>query len=74
MVSVSLDCSFELRLGREGILHILIKKISKGILNDDGTLNNDASCLRLAEVAVAYAKAGKYVWFFRLLLIEEAIV
>uniref|UniRef100_A0A7N6BWD6 Delta-aminolevulinic acid dehydratase n=1 Tax=Anabas testudineus TaxID=64144 RepID=A0A7N6BWD6_ANATE len=29
-----------------------------GILNDDGTLNNDASCLRLAEVALAYAKAG----------------
>lgn len=32
-----------------------------GILNDDGTLNNDASCLRLAEVAVAYARAGKPV-------------
>lgn len=30
-----------------------------GILNDDGTLNNDASCLRLAEVAVSYAQAGK---------------
>lgn len=30
-----------------------------GILNDDGTLNNDASCLRLAEVAVSYARAGK---------------
>ncbi|KAF0031205.1 hypothetical protein F2P81_015760 [Scophthalmus maximus] len=29
-----------------------------GILNDDGTLNNDASCLRLAEVALAYARAG----------------
>lgn len=32
---------------------------SPGILNDDGTLNNDASCLRLAEVALAYAKAGE---------------
>lgn len=30
-----------------------------GILNHDGTLNNDASCLRLAEVALAYARAGK---------------
>ena len=30
-----------------------------GILNDDGTLNNDASCQRLAEVALAYARAGK---------------
>lgn len=30
-----------------------------GILNHDGTLNNDASCLRLAEVALAYAQAGK---------------
>lgn len=36
----------------------------KGILNDDGTLNNDASCLRLAEVALAYARAGKSVLFF----------
>lgn len=40
-----------------------------GILNDDGTLNNDASCLRLAEVAVAYARAGEpltslYMLFF----------
>ncbi|CAF93563.1 unnamed protein product, partial [Tetraodon nigroviridis] len=32
-----------------------------GILNDDGTLNNDASCLRLAEVAVSYAKAGCHI-------------
>uniref|UniRef100_A0A3Q3MUS5 Delta-aminolevulinic acid dehydratase n=1 Tax=Labrus bergylta TaxID=56723 RepID=A0A3Q3MUS5_9LABR len=32
-----------------------------GILSDDGTLNNDASCLRLAEVAVAYARAGCHI-------------
>lgn len=30
-----------------------------GILNEDGTLDNDASCLRLAEVAVSYARAGE---------------
>lgn len=35
-----------------------------GILNDDGTLNNDASCLRLAEVALAYAQAGKSCFVF----------
>lgn len=34
-----------------------------GIMNDDGTLNNDASCLRLAEVALAYARAGKSSMF-----------
>ncbi|KAJ0037016.1 hypothetical protein NL108_014348, partial [Boleophthalmus pectinirostris] len=32
-----------------------------GILNDDGTINNDASCLRLAEVALAYAQAGAHI-------------
>lgn len=32
-----------------------------GILNEDGTLNNSASCLRLAEVALAYAQAGCHV-------------
>ncbi|KAG7499383.1 delta-aminolevulinic acid dehydratase [Solea senegalensis] len=32
-----------------------------GILNEDGTLNNDASCLRLAEVAVSYARAGCHI-------------
>ncbi|XP_055081625.1 delta-aminolevulinic acid dehydratase isoform X2 [Periophthalmus magnuspinnatus] len=32
-----------------------------GILNEDGTLNNDASCLRLAEVALAYAQAGAHI-------------
>uniref|UniRef100_A0A671XZT0 Delta-aminolevulinic acid dehydratase n=1 Tax=Sparus aurata TaxID=8175 RepID=A0A671XZT0_SPAAU len=32
-----------------------------GILNDDGTLNNDASCLRLGEVALAYAQAGCHI-------------
>lgn len=30
-----------------------------GILNDDGSINNDASCLRLAEIALAYAQAGE---------------
>nr|XP_033816572.1 delta-aminolevulinic acid dehydratase isoform X2 [Geotrypetes seraphini] len=29
-----------------------------GILREDGTLQNEASCQRLAEVALAYAKAG----------------
>jgi len=32
--------------------------IFPGILHDDGTLDNEASIKRLAEVAVAYAKAG----------------
>lgn len=36
-----------------------------GILNDDGTLNNDASCLRLGEVALAYAQAGKSCFFLK---------
>lgn len=39
-----------------------------GILNDDGTLNNDASCLRLAEVALAYAQAGNPCFFCFFLL------
>ncbi|KPP79035.1 Delta-aminolevulinic acid dehydratase-like [Scleropages formosus] len=30
-----------------------------GILREDGTLDNAASCMRLAEVALAYARAGK---------------
>ena len=29
-----------------------------GVLYDDGTINNEASTERLAEVAAAYAKAG----------------
>lgn len=37
-----------------------------GILNEDGTLNNDASCLRLAEVAVAYARAGETAFCMRI--------
>ncbi|XP_029469243.1 delta-aminolevulinic acid dehydratase isoform X1 [Rhinatrema bivittatum] len=32
-----------------------------GILREDGTLQNEASCRRLAEVALAYAKAGCHV-------------
>lgn len=40
-----------------------------GILNDDGTLNNDASCLRLGEVALAYAQAGKSCFFFKRLFL-----
>ena len=32
-----------------------------GILNEDGSLNNDASVERLAEIATAYAKAGAHV-------------
>ncbi|KAF3848800.1 hypothetical protein F7725_015297 [Dissostichus mawsoni] len=32
-----------------------------GILNDDGTLNNDASALRLGEVSLAYAQAGCHI-------------
>ena len=33
--------------------------IVAGILNNDGTIDNAASIKRLAEVAVAYAEAGK---------------
>ncbi|XP_023245404.1 heat shock 70 kDa protein cognate 3 isoform X1 [Copidosoma floridanum] len=32
-----------------------------GILNDDGTINNTPSIKRIAEVAVAYAKAGAHI-------------
>lgn len=32
-----------------------------GILNDDGTINNDASIKRISEIAVAYAKAGAQI-------------
>lgn len=32
-----------------------------GILREDGTLDNGASCLRLAEVALAYAQAGCHI-------------
>ncbi len=30
-----------------------------GVLYEDGTINNEASINRLAQIAVAYAKAGK---------------
>ena len=30
-----------------------------GILNEDGSINNAPSIKRLAEVAVAYARAGR---------------
>lgn len=30
-----------------------------GILREDGTLDNAASCNRLGEVALAYARAGE---------------
>ena len=33
--------------------------LSEGILNEDGSINNGPSIRRLAEVAVAYAKAGR---------------
>ncbi|XP_034507356.1 delta-aminolevulinic acid dehydratase-like, partial [Ailuropoda melanoleuca] len=32
-----------------------------GILRQDGTVQNEASCQRLAEVALAYAKAGCHI-------------
>uniref|UniRef100_A0A8C9TUJ1 Delta-aminolevulinic acid dehydratase n=1 Tax=Scleropages formosus TaxID=113540 RepID=A0A8C9TUJ1_SCLFO len=32
-----------------------------GILREDGTLDNAASCMRLAEVALAYARAGCHI-------------
>eukprot|EP00062_Callorhinchus_milii_P014823 gi/632964411/ref/XP_007898386.1/ PREDICTED: delta-aminolevulinic acid dehydratase isoform X1 [Callorhinchus milii] len=32
-----------------------------GILREDGTLNNEASCQRLSEVTLAYAKAGCHI-------------
>ena len=32
--------------------------VCAGILRENGTLDNEASIARLAEVAVAYAKAG----------------
>uniref|UniRef100_A0A0B8RSK9 Delta-aminolevulinic acid dehydratase n=1 Tax=Philothamnus irregularis TaxID=1899461 RepID=A0A0B8RSK9_9SAUR len=32
-----------------------------GLLRQDGTLQNEASCRRLAEVALAYAKAGCHI-------------
>lgn len=62
VVSVSSAYSHELTVGRGGEYHskaMFQHVLSEGILNDDGTLNNDASCLRLAEVALAYAQAGR---------------
>lgn len=38
-----------------------------GLLNKDGSINNDASLQRIAEVALAYAKAGTYLNRFVLL-------
>ncbi|NWY58721.1 HEM2 dehydratase, partial [Chionis minor] len=32
-----------------------------GILREDGTIQNELSCQRLAEVALAYAKAGCHI-------------
>ncbi|KAM6243849.1 delta-aminolevulinic acid dehydratase isoform 2-T3 [Porphyrio hochstetteri] len=32
-----------------------------GILREDGTIQNETSCLRLAEVALAYARAGCHI-------------
>lgn len=41
-----------------------------GILREDGTLDNAASCNRLGEVALAYARAGEsLVLFFVLVLV-----
>ena len=37
---------------------ILIKCLYVGMLNEDGSVDNDRSIKRLAQVAVAYAKAG----------------
>ena len=37
---------------------ILIEYLYVGILNEDGSVDNDRSIKRLAQVAVAYAKAG----------------
>ena len=34
---------------------------SPGILNKDGSINNPESIKRLAEVSLAYAKAGKKI-------------
>ena len=33
--------------------------MSEGILDPDGRINNKKSIIRLAQVAVAYAKAGE---------------
>jgi len=41
-----------------------------GILHENGSLQNDISAHRLAEVAVAYAKAGLILCFFLLLLLQ----
>ena len=38
--------------------HLFTFVINTGILNADGTIDNEASIQRLAAVAVAYAKAG----------------
>ena len=35
-----------------------------GILYEDGTIANECSIQRLAEVALAYAKAGNYTFIF----------
>lgn len=35
-------------------------RVFEGILDPDGRINNKKSIIRLAEVAVAYAKAGEW--------------
>ena len=42
------------------MIDVVVSMVS-GILNEDGTINNEPSIKRLAEVAVAYAKAGKVI-------------
>ena len=44
---------------------IFTRSCSTGVLFEDGTINNKASIARIAEVALAYAKAGnRYITLF----------
>lgn len=45
-----------------------------GILREDGTLQNEVSCQRLAEVALAYAKAGEcWIQIYRYRYIDDNV-
>lgn len=60
--TAALSISSACPLGTELSLHCVTQVCFPGILREDGTIQNELSCQRLAEVALAYAKAGGERW------------
>ena len=58
--------------GWNGYENYLYSSLS-GILSGNGTIDNEKSIKRLAEVAVAYAKAGKNLILSNFFLITKSI-